>query len=514
MIFTGIQPDALPPLFLAAGISGLLSGALHLSPGFQGRRKAGIMSGIGALSASAAAFLYFFVFGFLHGTEAGISRLVITALHTLTLSAFGILSLGFRSAAVSSARRLPPVLAAAVPALFALVAVNGIDGAGVLVLNTGLFALLLVSLGALYAPSPTAGPTGKSALLIIGLITAIIPLTGALISAAALLAGLSSLNSAFIQGNASLGLTALYMTASMPLWIYMNLHVFQPAAKDAAEKPEKAPKKPSEKPHPPGKDTELKQGQIRTGDQPREVSELVETQAYLNRLLNHDLNAPMGSLNNLLNEIAAQVGSGELPDYTTLQVMQDVSRRSIRLLAVISDIGKYQLHRALPSQEEILLTPLIWSSVAQFHEKGNEKDIEIVQDCDDSLTVFCDSYGLERVIQSLLQQGSAAAGEGGGIDLSSRPCPVIQGWVRIEVSYGDEPWPGEMRELVRRTPEKQAIGVDMNDRRLSLDMKLILTICAALGWGFSQENSEDGRVIFHLDVPGGAGRSAAGEDAE
>lgn len=502
MIFSGFQPDTLIPLFLAAAISGLVSGVLILVLGIQRRDSSGIFIGIGALASSVAAFLYAFPvlasgnawgmkalgnsIGIYTLAEAGPSRLYFSALGALAVSAFGIITLGVKSALFSSPGRNRIVLWTTVASGLSLVVLHWLYGTGALVLNAALFILYTMSLAALLASSGGVHTGHRQRFAKWAFIIAPIPLAGAVMQAAAItqtgaMAAVSSSSpSSPSLGYAGLGMTGVFICASAPMWVFIYLRFLL--------LPEKSPHTPMES----------------DKDCCRDISEIVETQGYLNRLLNHDLHAPMGSLNNLLDEITAQIRGGVLPDAATLEVMQDVSRRSIHLLGTISDLGKYQLHRALPEEETLLLTPILWSSVQQLHDRLWEKNINIRQETDDTLSVVCDSYGLRRVIYALLEQAVSSRSGGSDISISSKPCPVWDGWVRITTSYQDEPWPDKLGELVGRTPNEETLAVDMNDRRLSLDMKLVLTICTALGWGFSQENAKEHMLKFHVDLPGAA----------
>jgi hypothetical protein len=90
-------------------------------------------------------------------------------------------------------------------------------------------------------------------------------------------------------------------------------------------------------------------------------------------VISHDLNGPISSLSNLLKEVQSSVIAGKLPDTQMMDVLVDVSASSQMLLRNVSDLGKYQLKRALPAPRDVLLAPisgLRWKMPTAPPDKG------------------------------------------------------------------------------------------------------------------------------------------------
>ncbi len=242
---------------------------------------------------------------------------------------------------------------------------------------------------------------------------------------------------------------------------------------------------------------------------------LLDNQRFLNRVISHDLNGPLSSLHNLLVELRDLLRAGQIPESQFVDVMVDVSRSSNRLLQNVSDLGKYQLHRALPRPRETLLAPLLWSSIESMEVEAQLRNIEIIQEFQEDLLVLADQQGLQAVVRNLLEFFIDRSPKNSFILLQAVRSRDDKTLINIRIKdQGDALAPDFISDLAEYLNRRHNL-YSKQENASSIGLMVMLTVCRELNWDliFSNLDNNEG-VQAELRIPASGSRQSGMIDPE
>jgi signal transduction histidine kinase len=229
--------------------------------------------------------------------------------------------------------------------------------------------------------------------------------------------------------------------------------------------------------------------------------QLLENQRFLNRVISHDLNGPISSLSNLLKEVQSSVIAGKLPDTQMMDVLVDVSASSQMLLRNVSDLGKYQLKRALPAPRDVLLAPIFWSAVEDADGAARQRHIEVIQELEEGLVGHCDQNGLQAVLRNLLLFFIENSPENKFVILQARRSRYDDATIHISIKNQSDGL-SEDRLIELNQQLEQTPGIhSKRENSSTISSMVVLTICRELGWDIEFSNAPEGGLKTDLKIP-------------
>ena len=148
----------------------------------------------------------------------------------------------------------------------------------------------------------------------------------------------------------------------------------------------------------------------------RELKEMDETKLKFIGIASHELKTPLTAIKANIGFILSEKG-GNIPDYmkSYLLTIQRNTNRIQRTMDHMLDLARIKSGHLILSQERIALSEVVGTYVNEI--KPVEKNLSIVVDVPDGLSVYADRDGLHDIFINLLSNAFKFTSDGGEVSI-------------------------------------------------------------------------------------------------
>ena len=137
-------------------------------------------------------------------------------------------------------------------------------------------------------------------------------------------------------------------------------------------------------------------------------------------IIAHDLKSPFNAVLGFSDMLVAHVDNMEKKDITRMaHLINKSANLAVGLLTNLMEWSQSQTGRTRYTPEDLEVGPLVDEVVFLFVDVANKKDIEIVKDLPDQLTVFADREMLKTIMRNLISNAIKFTPRGGRVTISA-----------------------------------------------------------------------------------------------